>query len=76
MGDKNVVIYTDMARGFLTKHLSEEDLERLCMVKDAESIEGDAHVSVCQICKLRVRDIAEFIRVVRDALTIVSDVGL
>jgi hypothetical protein len=70
------VIYTDAARGFLTDHLSEEDLERICIAKDVETIEGNAHVSVCQMCKIRVRDTAEFIRVVRDALTIVRDADL
>ena len=70
------MIYTDGVRGFLTDHLSEEGLERICMAKDVDAIERDAHISVCQMCKIRVLDTTEFIRVMRDALAIDPDVNL
>ena len=70
------VIYTDAVRGFLTDHLSEEDLDRICMAEHVGAIERDAHVSVCQTCRIRVEQARHFTDLMRLALYTSLNPGL
>lgn len=69
MDDKHTVIYCDREPAFPAEHLSDDQLERLCMTKGLASPLGEMHLAFCLTCTERAQETTEFVSAIRLALT-------